>query len=120
MTISDIYISEAVRIRKEYLESINNINKYQNDINQYKNELNSYREELNRNRNITETQFKEKLEEIDICLAKVKDKLQPFFDTIKTLDEDQRKLYNTIKEKYINISDDDIKNNILNAIKNIK
>lgn len=118
--ISDIYINEAVRIRKEYLDSLSYINKYKDEINIRKNELEKYKNDLVDNKNITETYFRSKLNDINECINIIQDRIKPYLDTISKLNDDQKILYDSIKEKYIDISDDDIKNNILSAISEIK
>lgn len=120
MKISNLYIDEAVRIRKEYLGSLVYINKYKDEINFLKEQLDAYKDELLNKSNITEEFFHSKLEDINKCINEINTKIKPYVDTITKLNDDQKKLYDIIKEKYLDITDDDIKNNIIPAISQIK
>jgi hypothetical protein len=46
-------------------------------------------------------------------IRKATEKILPYHDKVKDLDKQQRKLYNTIKDKYPNLSDEDMKNQII-------
>ena len=91
--ISDLYISEAVRIRKEYLSSLVYVNKYKDEINSLKDQLEAYRNELVNKSNITEEYFHSKLTDIDKCINEIQSKIKPYVDAINTLNDDQKKLY---------------------------
>jgi hypothetical protein len=117
--ISEHYINEAIRIRKEYLDSVVYVNNYKEEIIYHKNNLENLRRDLVDKRNITESYFMSKMGEINNCISLIQSKINPYLDTIKKLDEEQRRLYINIKEKYINISDEDIVSNILPEISKI-
>ncbi len=55
--------------------------------------------------------------EVDLNL--ILDKIRPYIEKINDLDNEQRILYNNIKEKYIDITDEEIYKEIIPVIEEI-
>lgn len=114
MTLDKLYIDEAKRIRKVYLTNLANIVMKEDEIETYFHLIEDIREEVNNNKdNNSEQYFINKLMEIDSNIEKIKSFIIPHYERIKVLDEDQRTLYNNIKDKYPSITDDEIQDQIV-------
>lgn len=111
--IEEIYIREAQRIRKEYLEALINITNEEDSIKKLTDELKEFSEEIENSESKNEQYYKDALIEIDRMITSAMNKIKPYQEKTKELDKQQRILYNNIKEKYPSISDDDIKNSII-------
>jgi len=107
--IDEIYINEAVRIRKDYLENLIYIAQEQETIESLTNELKELSDEIENSENKSEKYYKDALVEVDNMITKAIEKIQPYHDKIKELDKTQRKLYTTIKDKYPEITDNELK-----------
>jgi hypothetical protein len=117
--LDKIYINEAKRIRKEYLNNLVYIVTQESVIKGYVNSLNDIKKEISETQNESDDYFRGKLMEIDKKIIDLNKYLLVYYDKIKKLDIDQRRLYNTIKEKYPLISDDNMKNEIINHLDDI-
>jgi hypothetical protein len=118
MTLDTIYINEAKRIRKIYLTNLTNIVEKEDDIQTFLKMINDIKSDIEDNEE-NENIFQEKLLNINKNISKIKDHIMPYYDEIKKLDESQRILYNNIKDKYPNITDDEIQEQIVPYIKTI-
>ena len=117
MIIDDIYINEAKRIRKVYLTNIANIVKKEDDIQKYFNIIENIKQDIDNNEENTDEEFfMKKLYDINDKIEKIKNHLMPYYENIKKLDKDQRILYNNIREKYPNITDDEIQQQIVEHV----
>ena len=123
--INKRYLNEANRIRETYIRTIDNIKKEESLIENYKKEIEdlmkSNSEYINKNSkldiNKIKENLKEELNEIEIKIIKITEKMQPFFDKIDKLRDDSRILYRNIKEEYPELSETEIQKLILNFIK---
>lgn len=111
--IDQIYINEAIRIRREYLDNLIYIAKEQSNIETLTNDLKKLSKEVSEAENKNESYYRGALEEVDNMITKATEKIKPFHNKIKDLDKQQRKLYNTIKDKYPSITDDDLKKSLI-------
>lgn len=111
--IDKIYIEEAVRIRKEYLNNLIYISNEEDNIKEYISKLKKIQNEIENGELNDEKYYREMLFDIEIMIKKATNKIKPYYDKIKVLDNNQSTLYNNIREKYTNITDDEIKNDIL-------
>lgn len=111
--IDRIYINEAIRIREQYLDNLIYITNEEENIKALVSDLETIKEKVLNSDLKSETYYKDSLYEIEIMLKKASDKIAPFHDKIKELDKLQKTLYNTIKEKYPNIVDEQIQSAIL-------
>jgi len=119
--IDDIYIKEAVRIRKEYLENLSKVNvitdeysKLLLDLEDVKNKLDNISEK--HLENVSEKQLKEMLDEIHLRTKKTFNTTKPYTQKTKELDKQQSLLYNKIKEKYPDLSDEDLYSELIPII----
>lgn len=114
MTLDKLYIDEAKRIRKIYLSSLAEIVKKEDEIQVYFNMIEGIREQVEENSvDANDEFFIKKLIEIDESIEKIKGVILPYNDKIKKLDESQKLLYNNIKDKYPDITDEEIQNQII-------
>lgn len=111
-----IYLNESKRIRKEYLENLAYIVDKEDEINIYVNEIKRIQNVIDNSPDDIFEDFVEKLKLIDENINKINKYINISYDKIKELDVDQRKLYYAIKDKYPNISDDDMKYEIMEFI----
>ena len=125
MELDRIYIEEAIRIRKVFIENIAFVNEIQPYYETLLAEFQKAKAELDEidmdeiGDNYTEDYFRGKLEELNVCIDNTTNKIQPYVDKINKLDEDQRLLYNRIKEKYPSITDEEMEQAIVPYIENI-
>ena len=126
--ISDLYIKRAVKIRKEYLRLVKDINSYEtiahdliSSISNRKKDLEDLLESLNQNRITNADIAKQKLDEIVIQTEDDMNKVDATIDSLnKKMDklrEEEMYLYREIKQVYSDISDNDLKNYIQEALK---
>lgn len=119
MKIDKIYINEAVRIRKEYLKNLIEIDSKEKLVKNIIENMTEIKKELENDNDFTEEQYRNKLIELSGIIKKIEDDIMPHHKNIKELDTDQKKLYKSIKNKYPKISDDDIQKEIIPHIINI-
>ena len=125
MELDKIYIEEAIRIRKVFTENIAFVNEIQPYYETLLDEFQKAKAELDEidmdeiDDNYTEDYFRGKLEELNVCIDNTSNKIQPYVDKINKLDEDQRLLYNRIKEKYPSMTDEEMEQAIIPYIENI-
>jgi hypothetical protein len=120
------YLNEARRIREEYLLALSNIKKKQPSINRYRKEIERYRDEIDElyegeeKNSIKEKLYIEKMDELIKNVDKIESQIQPYYIKIKKLNEDSLKLKNLIIEKYPSITIDEIKQQIIPFIADLK
>jgi hypothetical protein len=126
--ISELYIKRAVKIRKEYLRLVKDINSYEtiahdliSSISNRKKDLENLLESLNQNRITNADIAKQKLDEIVIQTEDDMNKVDATIDSLnKKMDklrEEEMYLYREIKQVYSDIPDDDLKIYIQEALK---
>lgn len=117
------YIDEAVRIRIEFLENLINVKKFEKIYQELLIKLEDSKEKIDsldpKNTSLTEDNVIKMVQEISIELNLVIEKIKPYSEKTKELDDKQRILYKTIKEKYPNITDEDIYKEIVPVIARI-
>lgn len=114
-----IYLNESKRIRKEYLENLSFIITKEDEIEGYINRIQQIQLIIDDSNQQNIDKFINEVKELDNNINKINDFITIYHDKIKKLDVDQRLLYNSIKEKYPNIDDEDIKNQILSTIESV-
>jgi len=107
--IDQIYINEAVRIREEYLNNLIYLSNEEGNIKSLTDDLQNLSKEVEESDKKDEQYYRDALFEVELMIRKATDKIIPYYDKTKQLDKEQRTLYNTIKEKYPNLSDNDMK-----------
>lgn len=120
--IAEQYINEGIRIRKSYLENIKMIvkeeprmmerkkyfEKIQNEMNVIvKSDINEVRKMLELN---------EKLIYLEKEIREIQDIIKPYYDVIEKLKNDRDRLYLSIKEKYPNITEKEIEQEIMSKV----
>ncbi|MFW6233348.1 MAG: hypothetical protein ACOC3Z_01660 [Nanoarchaeota archaeon] len=117
MTIDEIYINESIRIRKTYLKNLLKIVESEEEIKNNVKHIEDIKKEIDRYKeediNIDEKKISSTILEINKNIDIIKKNIMPYSDSIKKLDEDQRILYNNIKDKYPGISREEIQSQIL-------
>ena len=119
--IDKIYIDEAVRIRKEYLENLVNVNKIEKIYHELLEKFENEKEKLSNinSESMSVEDLYKYVKNLDIEINSILEKIKPYKDKIEYLDQEQRILYNNIKEKYIGISDDEIYSEIIPVIEKV-
>ena len=118
MKLDKPYINEATRIRKEYITSLKMILTEENSIKENKSEVDTLQnnmetiieEDMN---DITKRlKLNNDLIKIEKIIKKIQDRIKPHYDNIERLRKDADKLYNSITEKYPNLSEKEIETQI--------
>lgn len=119
--IDKIYINEAIRIRKEYLENISNVNKIELVYQELLEKLEKEKEKISKmdTDTVSQDEIIKYVKKLDSELNIIISKITPYTEKIKELDQKQRILYNTIKEKYVDITDEEIYNIIIPVIEDV-
>lgn len=121
-TINDNYIAEAYRIRKEYIEAIKTMESKTGLLEHYKSEIKklssifSIEEVTEKNQDMINS----RLNEIEDYMEKTRKQIQPLYDKIMELKNDSNILYDSIKEKYPTLSAEEIKEQIVPYVSEIK
>lgn len=120
--IAEQYINEGIRIRKEYIENIKMIvkeeprlmerkkqfEKIQNDMESIvMSDLNEMRKTLELN---------EKLIYLEREINSIQNIIKPYYQVIENLKNDTDRLYLAIKEKYPNITEKEIEQDIMSRV----
>ena len=113
MTLDKLYIDEAKRIRKTYLNNLAAIVKKEEEIQEYFKMIEDIKEQVKNSEETNDKYFMDKLVEINGKVDKIKDIIMPHYDEIKKLDDSQKLLYNNIKDKYPDTTDEEIQNQIV-------
>lgn len=116
--IDKLYIKESMRIRDEYISSLKKILDEEDIINEKKKEIESLKgniEELikiDMNDVTKRLKLNNTLNGIDKLMKDIQTRIQPHYDHIENLRTDADKLYNSIREKYPNIDEEEMKNEL--------
>lgn len=116
--IDKIYIDDAIRIRKEYLNALNIILEEEKSINEKKSEIinihNHSNEIINSELSDVTKRLKLNLQlnEIEKRINEIQDKIRPYYEKIENLRLQADRLYSSIIEKYPNISTEEIQQQI--------
>jgi hypothetical protein len=111
--IDQIYINEAIRIREEYLNNLIYIANEEEYIKSLSSDLKTLNDEISQSEKKDEQYYRDALFEVDLMIRKATDKINPYYDKVKELDKKQRTLYNTIKDKYPDITDEQLQKDII-------
>ncbi|MDY0268839.1 hypothetical protein [Trichloromonas sp.] len=117
MKIDLLYLNEAKRIRLDYLNNLKYISDKEEDIKSYLSKLDDIKKYITENEIEDRGEYNDILLNINKNIDILKDYISVYNDNIKQLDIDQKKLYFNIKDKYKDISDDDIRKQIIEYIK---
>ena len=123
--IDDFLLQSAVNIRREYLKVTNNLKLYEDKAKELVSILETTISKLNElnssNNNTTSSDDKVEgllkiLKDVDEESLRLKYIIDPINKNIEELSKEEVVLYNTIKEKYIDLSDDEIIKEIQNRL----
>lgn len=120
--IAEQYIQEGIRIRKSYIKNLKEILKQEPIIQDRKIKFQELQKEMESivNSDLNDVrktlQLNEKLIILDKEMKKVQDIIKPFHDNIEKLRDDKDKLYLAIKEKYPNITQQEIEKDIMSRV----
>ena len=123
MKIHDRYINEAIKIRKEYINIIEEIQQKENKIFESKYEIekiitetNSYVQKVS-DKKVNDDEAKkylnDKLMDIETNIQNVQKELKPHFDKIEELKKSSQNLYHIISEKYPDMQQKEIQEQII-------
>lgn len=123
--IHERYINHANLIRNEYINTINEISQSEEEINVHKDkikELMIYNEEYvkensDKDLDIIKSALRDDLLEIDSKIEKIVSKLTPYLNKLEKLQKESKELFRAIKDKYPQMSEQDIQKEILFNIK---
>ena len=122
--ITETYLNEALRLRKEYVNFMNILNNKSPLLSKYRNEFEEIKSRVqsvdinDSNIKIEETIFKE-LEFVDEKLVLIQKELEPIYDGISELQSESDKLYDAVTQKYPKMSPEEIKDQIWEKVKHI-
>lgn len=119
--IDKIYIEEAIKIRKEYLENLLNVTKFEKVYQEIVEKLEKEKEKVSNFDPdvITQDEIFKYVKQLEVELNIILDKIRPYIEKIDDLDNKQRILYNNIKEKYVGITDEEIYSEIIPIIEEV-
>lgn len=119
--IDKIYIEEAIKIRKEYLENLLNVTKFEKVYQEIVGKLEKEKEKVSNFDPdvITQDEIFKYVKQLEVDLNIILDKIRPYIQKIDDLDNKQRILYNNIKERYVGITDEEIYSEIIPIIEEV-
>ena len=120
--IAEQYIKDGIRLRKSYIENIKEIVKLEPLINKRKKNFDDLKVEMesivfsDKNDIRKTVELNNSLIQLDKEVKKVQELVRPFYDKIEALKSERDRLYVAIKEKYPNITDQQIENEIMERV----
>jgi RecG-like helicase len=117
--IAEQYINEGARLRKSYLENLKEILNQEPFINSRKNTFEKLKGEMESLvfsdvNDIRKTmELNNKLIILEKEIKNIQDIIKPFYDKIESIKTEGDRLYSSIKEKYPNITDEQIRKEIM-------
>ena len=118
------YIDNAIRIRKEFLLVMTDILEKETEIVTHKNRINelmsSNEKYINDNSKSPIEKIKKNIQndlnDIESNIIKINNKLLPVLEKLEKLKKDSKELYSAIKDKYPNLSEQEIQNQIFEKL----
>ena len=111
------FVEQSRQLRIEYFKATKQILKCESEITQYKKNLEDILEKMDDEKN------KEKimllLSDVEKNIKLVENKISPYINRIKELEKSADVLFENIKERYPEITPDEIKNGLIPHLKNI-
>jgi len=120
--IAEQYINEGIRIRKVYIQNLKEILKQEpiilarkKNFEELQNEMETIvNSDLNEVRKTLE--LNSKLMVLEKEIKYIQDVIRPYYDAIENLRNDKDRLYLAIKEKYPNITTEQIEKDIMEKV----
>ena len=119
--IDKIYIDEAIRIRKEYLENLLNVTKFEKVYQELIEKLEREKEKVSNFDPdiITQDEIFKYVKQLEFEVNLILNKIRPYTEKIDDLDNKQNILYNNIKDRYVGITDEQIYSEIIPVIEEV-
>lgn len=120
--IADQYINEGIRIRKVYIQNLKEILKQEPIILERKKIFEKLKDDMEATvksdlNDIRKTlELNNKLINIEKEIKIIQDIIRPYYDVIESLKSDKDRLYLAIKEKYPNITQEEIEKDIMSRV----
>lgn len=120
--IADQYIMEGIRLRKNYIENLKQILVQEPIIYEKKSAFDSLKNEMegivksDMNEIMKTIELNNKLIVLEKELKKIQDIIRPFYDKIEALKMERDRLYLSIKEKYPNVTNEEIESEIMKNV----
>ena len=107
--IDDRFIQEAIRIRKEYLSSIFQAKSKESELVSIKNDINDTYSKIAESENeIDEELMKDKIDKLRRKVDDITKYINPIINNIESLKNDADILYENIKDKYPNVTKEEL------------
>ena len=119
MQLDKLYIDEAKRIRKTYLNNLADLLKKEAEVKKYSKMMDDIKKQIDDGESANSDFFVNKLLEMGSNIDKIQNVITPYYDKIQKLDKAREILYNNIKDKYPDITDEEIQEQIIPHIKPI-
>lgn len=110
------FIEQAKHIRIEYIKNLNDVLKCEEKINKYKDELKVIQENLSSE----DSSLLSKMAVIEKNLKTIENIMNPFTKKVKRLEKEADTLFDNIKERHPELSPEDIQNELIPHLKEIK
>lgn len=120
--IADQYVNEGIRIRKVYIANLKEILKQEPNIIQRKNVFEKLKLEMESIVNSDLNEMRKTLElstkmlTLEKEIKSIQDIVRPYHNSIEKLKDDRDRLYLAIKEKYPNITTEQIEQEIMSKV----
>ena len=120
--ISEQYIQEGIRIRKQYINNLKEILKQEPNIMAKKERFQELQLEMekivksNSNEIRKTMELNEKLIFVEKELIAIQNIIKPYYENIEKLKNDRDRLYLAIKEKYPDITQQEIEQDIMSRV----
>ena len=121
--IAEQYIKEGIRLRKTYIENLSEILKQEPIVNERKKYFDQIKDQMEKIvfsdlNDVRKTlELNNRLMDLDKEIRRIQELIRPYYDTIENLKTERDRLYVAIKEKYPNITDDEIEREIMQKVK---
>lgn len=111
------FIDMAVKIRRDFLKSLKEATQKQEIVNHYLNELNDLKTDLENSKNNDD--LVSKLKVIEQKIRIIENEMSVLVERRSKLEKEEIKLLETIKERYPEITEDELKQQIYPHIQNL-
>ena len=123
--IYERYIKQAIRIREDFIRNMQKIIESEKEINIHKDSIVNLMksnekyitENSDKDLDMIKNTIKDDLLEIDSKIEKITKELSPMIQKTEKLEKESKELFSAIKDKYPNLSEEDIQKEIFYAIK---
>jgi chromosome segregation ATPase len=117
------FIEQAKSIRREYAKVIKEISSSEEKIEVYRNELKTIEVELKSvtsQGNIDQDKLRSRMMDMERNMKSIEEIITPYDKKVKQLEKDADKLFENIKERYPNITKEEIQQELIPHLAEIK